>query len=328
MATSHRILPATPDLDQLRRDAKSLLKALRADDPAARARLYAVARGLPVRLSTAQLVVAREHGVDSWPQLKELVDRVVAQGTRYDVIGHGYAAYRRPDPRIAAAVHAALGDARTVLNVGAGTGSYEPTDRPVLAVEPSTAMAQQRPAHLLPAVRAVAESLPLADQSVDASMAIMTIQHWTDWRRGLTELRRVTRSRIVLLTVDAEAESGMWLFADYAPQFLANDTAEFPRRADIEQLLERPVEVQVVNVPADCTDGMGLSFWSRPEAVLDRGARRATSGFARMDDEEEQAIVDRLAADLASGAWDERHGHLRLLSELDVGLRLLVVELG
>ena len=130
MATTHRILPPTPDLDQLRRDAKSLLKALRDEDPSARARVHAVASGLPVRLSTAQLVVAREHGLDSWPQLKELVDRVVAQGTRYDVIGHGYAAYRQPDPRIAAAIHAALGDARTVLNVGAGTGSYEPTTGP------------------------------------------------------------------------------------------------------------------------------------------------------------------------------------------------------
>ena len=328
MATPHRILPPTPDLDQLRRDAKSLLKALQADDPSARARLHAVASGLPVRLSTAQLVVAREHGVDSWPQLKELVDRVVAQGTRYDVIGPGYAAYRQPDPRIAAAVHAALGDARTVLNVGAGTGSYEPTDRPVLAVEPSTAMAQQRPARLTPAVRAVAESLPLADQCVDASMALMTIQHWTDWRRGLTELRRVTRRRMVLMTIDVAAEAGMWLFADYAPQFLANDTTEFPRPDDIATFLEVPIDVRVVKVPADCTDGMGLSFWSRPEAVLDPGARRATSGFARMDDEDERLIVDRLAADLASGAWDAKHGHLRSLSELDVGLRLVVVELG
>ena len=328
MTTPHRILPATPDLDQLRRDAKSLLRALRAGDPAARARLHAVARDLPHQLSTAQLVVAREHGVDSWPQLKELVDRVVAQGTRYDVIGHGYAAYRRPDPRIAAIILDALGDARTVLNVGAGTGSYEPTDRPVLAVEPSTAMAQQRPAHLPPAVRAVAESLPIPDRSVDASMAIMTIQHWTDWRRGLAELRRVTRRRIVLLIIDAAAEADMWLFADYAPQFLTNDAAEFPRATDIEELLGVPVDVRAVPVPADCADGMGLAFWSRPEAVLDDAARRATSGFARMDDEVERAIVDRLAADLASGAWDEKYGHLRSLNELDVGLRLVVAELG
>lgn len=327
MAPTHRILPPSPDLDQLRRDAKSLLKALQAGDVSARARVHAVSTDLPARLSTAQLVVAREYGVDSWPQLKELVDRVVAQGTRYDVIGHGYAAYRRPDPRIASAIHAALGGARTVLNIGAGTGSYEPTDRRVLAVEPSTAMAQQRPAHLLPAVRAVAESLPLADQCVDASMAIMTIQHWTDWRRGLTELRRVTRRRIVLLTIDVEAEADMWLFADYAPRFLANDRAEFPRPEAIEAFLEMSVDVRVVPVPADCTDGMGLSFWSRPESVLDPGARRATSGFARMDDRQEQAIVDRLTADLSSGAWDAKFGHLRCLSELDVGLRLVVAEL-
>jgi SAM-dependent methyltransferase len=326
VAPTHRILPPSPDLDHMRRDAKSLLKAWQAGDLSARARVHAVASDLPVRLSTAQLVVAREYGVDSWPQLKHLVDRVVAQGTRYDVIGHGYAAYRRPDPRIAAAIHVALGDARTVLNVGAGTGSYEPTDRPVVAVEPSTAMALQRPAHLPPAVRAVAESLPLADQSVDASMAIMTIQHWTDWRRGLTEMRRVTRRRVVLLTIDVAAEADMWLFADYAPQFLTNDSAEFPRPEAIEAFLQVPVDVRVVPVPADCTDGMGVSFWSRPESVLDAGARGATSGFARMGDDEEQAIVDRLAADLRSGAWDEKHGGLRSLTELDVGLRLLVAD--
>jgi hypothetical protein len=155
-----------------------------------------------------------------------------------------------------------------------------------------------------------------------------TIQHWTDWRRGLTELRRVTRRRIVLVTIDVATESDMWLFADYAPQFLANDSAEFPTPGDIGAFLGVPVDVHVVKVPADCTDGMGLAFWSRPEAVLDPGARRATSGFARMDDEEEQAIVERLATDLANGAWDEKYGHLRSLSELDVGLRLLIVELG
>jgi hypothetical protein len=158
-------------------------------------------------------------------------------------------------------------------------------------------------------------------------MAIMTIQHWTDWRRGLTEVRRVTRHRIVLLTIDADVEADMWLFADYAPQFLANDRAEFPRPEEIEAFLEVSVDVQVVPVPADCTDGMGLSFWSRPESVLDAGARQATSGFARMGDREEQAIVDRLGADLSSGAWDAKYGHLRTLSELDVGLRLVVAEL-
>jgi hypothetical protein len=137
----------------------------------------------------------------------------------------------------------------------------------------------------------------------------------------------VTRRRLVLLTIDVAAEADMWLFADYAPQFLTNDSAEFPRPEDMAALLEVPVDVRVVPVPADCTDGMGLSFWSRPESVLDPGARRATSGFARMDDDEEQAIVERLATDLRSGAWDERYGRLRSLTELDVGLRLVVAEL-
>ncbi len=320
-------LPPTPSLAHLRREAKDLLHQLRAGAAAAISRVDAVDPGLPVQLSSAQLVVAREHGMSSWPQLKALVERVAAQGVRYDTIGSGYAERRRPDPRIAAAIEEALGDARTVLNVGAGTGSYEPTDRPVVAIEPSLAMALQRPQHLPPAVLGVAESLPLADKSVDAALAALTIHHWSDQRRGIQELLRVTRRRVVLLTIDPDVEAEMWLFTDYVPEVAVRDRLEFPSVEQVAAWLGQNVTVRTLPVPADCTDGFLLSFWSRPEAVLDPRARRATSGFARLDDEVEAVAVARLAADLQSGAWDRTHGALRTAASLDVGLRLVIAEL-
>ena len=319
-------LPARPDLEHLRREAKQLLRRLQTAEPAAAARLTAHAPGLKVALSTAQLVVAREHGFSSWSQLKSLVTRMSSGGVRYDTIGRGYAAYRRADPRIAAAVHAALGDARTVVNVGAGTGSYEPTDRPVIPVEPSTAMALQRDHALPPAVLGVAESLPLADDSADAAMAMLTMHHWADIDRGLAELVRVARRRIVLLTIDVEVEKTMWLLSEYVPELAQRDRREFPAIARLVAALGASTRVITVPVPADCTDGFGIAFWNRPEAVLDPGARAATSGFARMDRAREAAAVARLARDLDTGEWDRRHGHLRELSELDVGLRLLVAD--
>ncbi len=247
--------------------------------------------------------------------------KIASGGVRYDAIGQGYALYRRPDPRIAAAVHGALGDARTVVNVGAGAGSYEPTDRPVIPIEPSTAMAMQRPAALAPAVLGVAESLPLADGTVDAAMAVLTVHHWSDLSRGLAELRRVARKRIVLLTIDPEVQASLWLFQDYIPEVLTQDRAEFPTIERLRAALG-PTRVVDVPVPRDCTDGFILAFWGRPEEVLNPAARAATSGFARMDDKREAAAVAHLARDLASGAWDNAHGHLRNLPTLDVGLRL------
>lgn len=317
-------LPARPDLEHLRREAKQLLWQLQTAQEDGLARRDAHAPGLPVALSTAQLVIAREHGFGSWAQLKSVVSTLSASSLRYDTIGRGYSTYRRADPRVAAAVHAALGDARTVVNVGAGTGSYEPTDRPVIPVEPSTEMALQRDPSLPPAVLGVAESLPLGDASADAAMAMLTLHHWADQARGLAELRRVARRRIVLLTIDTEVEAGMWLFRDYAPELLERDRRDFPALEQIQAALQAPTRVIPVPVPADCSDGFLLAFWSRPEAVLDPGARGATSGFARMDDDREQQVVRRLARDLESGAWDRAHGHLRAQTELDVGLRLLI----
>ena len=320
-------LPAHPDLEHLRREAKLLLGQLRGREPAALARLAAHAPGLGVSLSTAQLVVAREYGFTSWAQLKTLVTRMSAGGVRYDRIGHGYSAQRRADPRIAAAVHHALGDARTVVNVGAGTGSYEPTDRPVIPVEPSTAMTLQRDPALPPAVLGVAESLPLADGTADAAMAVMTMHHWADIDRGLAELIRVARRRVVLLTIDTDVAVSTWLFREYIPEAAERDRREFPAVPRLLAILGSSARVLTVPVPADCTDGFALALWNRPEMVLDPAVRAATSGFARMDPAREAAAVDRLARDLADGSWDRRNGHLRGRPEFDIGLRLIVAEL-
>ena len=264
-------LPARPDLEHLRREAKSLLAKIRAGDPVAIARVAAHGPGLAPALSTTQLVVAREYGFASWAQLKSLVTSVSAGGVRYDSIGHGYAAHRRADPRIADAVYGALGDAKTVVNVGAGAGSYEPTDRPVIPVEPSTAMALQRHSGLPPAVLGVAESLPLADGTADAAMAIMTMHHWADLDRGLGELTRVARRRIVLLTIDQDVAGKSWLFSDYAPEIAIRDRSEFPIMDRLLATLSAPTRVLTVPVPADCTDGFALALWNRPEMILEPG---------------------------------------------------------
>jgi SAM-dependent methyltransferase len=244
---------------------------------------------------------------------------------RYDRIGCGYAATRREDARFAAAIHAALGDARTVVNVGAGTGSYEPRDRHVVAVEPSDVMTAQRPSGLVPAIRATARDLPLRDASVDAAMAVLTIHHWDDdQERGVREMRRVARGPVVILTYDHVVSSEMWLVADYLPEVAALDRRIFPAPGLLLEWLGGHGRVEVVPIPRDTPDWMLGSFWAHPERVLDEGARNATSGFARM----QAAIVARVVAavgrDLQSGAWDERHGHLRALDAYDAGLRLVV----
>jgi SAM-dependent methyltransferase len=246
---------------------------------------------------------------------------------RYDRIGEGYSRYRREDPRFAARIEAALGDARTVLNVGAGAGSYEPRDRHVIAVEPSDVMAAQRPRDLAPAIRAGAGALPLRDASVDAAMAILTLHHWdADQERGTRELRRVARGPVVILTTDPRVTGALWLMADYLPEVAALDHRIFPLPETLAAWLGGTVRVETLPIARDTPDWLLASFWAHPERVLDPEARAATSGFARMD----PAIVDRTVAavqrDLASGAWDERHGHLRELEAYDAGLRLIVAE--
>jgi SAM-dependent methyltransferase len=244
---------------------------------------------------------------------------------RYDRIGVGYARRRREDPGIAARIHAALGDARTVVNVGAGTGSYEPRDRHVVAVEPSDVMAAQRPPGLAPALRATAGALPLRDGAVDAAMAILTLHHWDAEReRGVRELRRVARGPVVLVTYDPEVSGRMWLVTDYLVEVAALDREIFPTMDQLAAWLGGTIEVQAVPIARDTPDHMLGALWAHPERVLDRDARAATSGFARQPPEVVQRVVADVARDLASGAWDARHGHLRGLDEYDAGLRLVV----
>ena len=239
--------------------------------------------------------------------------------TLYDRIGVGYSAYRRPDLRIAERVDAALGGSRDVLNVGAGTGSYEPIDRPVVAVEPSAEMFRQRLRTSALVIRADAVQLPFRDRSFDASLAVLTIHHWRDRQRGLAEMRRVGRDRVVILTWDPE-HSGFWLVQDYLPQIREVELHHFPTLREIEKAIG-PIESEVLAIPADCNDGFLGAYWRRPDAYLDPRVRAAISIFSKLD---ATAAIARLAADLADGTWRSRHGELLARSELDIGYRLIV----
>lgn len=242
---------------------------------------------------------------------------------RYDRIGLTYTATRRPDPRIAAQITAALGDAVTVLNVGAGTGSYEPADRPVVAVEPSAVMVAQRPATAAPAVRGVAGALPFADHTFDAALCSLTIHHWPDWRAGLAEVQRVAR-RVVIFAWDPSLDHDFWLTDEYLPEVFATDVDD-PTLAELADVLG-PLEVIPVPVPADCADGFFAAYWARPEAYLDPDVRAGISCCALLDPAVLDRAVGRLAADLESGDWDERHAHLRTQADYDWGYRLIVAD--
>lgn len=259
--------------------------------------------------------------------MTEMVHRVksVGERPRYDQIGQGYAQTRREDPRFYQRILAALGDARSVVNVGAGAGSYEPRDRQVLAVEPSDVMAAQRPPTAALAIRAFAHDLPLRDHSTDAAMAILSLHHWDEQQqRGVQELRRVARDAVVILTYDPRVSGAMWLMAEYLPEVAELDHRIFPWPERIAEWLGGEVTVEQVPIPADTPDWMLGSFWAHPERVLDAQARAATSGFARMSEAVVERVVGALARDLADGSWEARHGHLRELAEYDVGLRLIV----
>jgi len=245
--------------------------------------------------------------------------------TRYDVIGAQYAATRREDPRLAALIHTALGEARTIVNVGAGAGSYEPRDRDVLAIEPSEVMIAQRDPRLPPAIVGGAYPLPLEDRSMDAAMAILTIHHWDEnQERGVREMRRVARGPVVILTFDPEVSARMWLMVDYFPEVAELDRRTLPRPETLARWLQGEVTVGEVPIRRDSPDWSLGSFWAHPERVLDTQARNSTSGFARMPAEVVNRVVEAVARDLQAGTWDARHGHLRELEEYDAGLRLLV----
>jgi SAM-dependent methyltransferase len=238
----------------------------------------------------------------------------------YDTIGATYTVTRRTEPRIAAQVWAALGDAGTVLNVGAGTGSYEPSDRDVTAVEPSAVMRAQRPAGAARCVAATAESLPFEDQSFDAAMAFATVHHWQDPIAGLREMRRVAR-RVVVFTFDDGRLGRFWLTRDYLPELLELLRGHPSLAQQADAIGARTVPVMI---PWDCVDGFFEAYWRRPEAYLDDGVRRGISTWARLGPEIEQRAVGSLQADLTSGRWAERNRELVDLETADLGLRLLI----
>ena len=242
----------------------------------------------------------------------------------YDRIGRTYGVTRRADPRIAAAVSDALGDVASVVNVGAGAGSYEP-EQTIVAVEPSLVMIAQRPAGSAPVVRAVAERLPLRDDCADAAMALLTVHHWSDIAAGVAELRRIARRRLVFLTWRPEVLDQFWL-SDYLPPSARSHAVTAGTMGRLNELLPGAL-VRPVLIPHDCTDGFGAAYWRRPEAYLDPQVQAGISFLARTRSQELSAGLDRLAADLATGKWHEAHSDLLALDALDVGYCLLVADL-
>lgn len=239
----------------------------------------------------------------------------------YRLHSTGYTQARRPDPRIAARIRAALTGCLSVANVGAGTGSYEPRDLEVIAIEPSWSMLRQRARDSAPVVQGRAESLPLRDHAVDAALAVLTLHHWQDHSQGLRECLRVARQRVLLLTFESMAGATFWLTAEYFPEIHAWDDKQFPT---IEQLRGwlGPITVESIPIPADCIDGFLGAYWRRPWAYLDAQVRAGMSTFAKINRLEEG--LQRLRRDLESGTWEQRYGHLLTLDELDIGYRLVV----
>ncbi len=239
--------------------------------------------------------------------------------------GHGYARKRQTDSRIAARVHAALGNARTILNVGAGTGSYEPEDRHVIPIEPSATMRAQRPPHLAPAIHGIAEDLPLDDQSVDASMAMLTVHQWRDVAKGLSELRRVTRGPVVILTFDGDAMDIFWL-THYAPELIASERRRFPSMETLTAGLGGAT-VHDIPIPNDCVDGFMEAFYAKPEAFLEPSVRASQSSWTFLAEGVETRIVQTLGGDLKSGEWDRRFGNWRTMPLFEGSLRMIVSKL-
>src|SRR5689334_20111287 len=238
----------------------------------------------------------------------------------YDIIGNNYAELRKPDPRIARIIATALGSAQTVLNVGAGAGSYEPADRSLIAVEPSREMIRKRGPAAAAAIQASADDLPFDNKSFDASMAILTIHHWPDKEGGLREMRRVTRGPIILLTFDPSHRP--WL-TDYLPELAALDEAQMPTLSDYERWLGF-VQITPVLVPHDCSDGFLYAYWRRPAAYLDTTIRSGSSSFWAIQNAE--AGLQNLRQDLETGAWERRYAELLALEEYDAGYRLVVAD--
>lgn len=244
----------------------------------------------------------------------------------YDALGQTYSGHRRTDPRIAAYVHTALGNAKTILNVGAGAGSYEPEDRYVVAVEPSSVMRAQRKANgKVPAFIGTADNLPFDDDSFDASMAMVTIHHWPDIRKGLQELRRVTIGQVLIMTFDPDALDSFWN-AQYFPELIEVEKARYPTIDFITDALGGNCAVQPIPIPLDCVDGFQEAFYGRPEAFLEKEVRLSQSAWGFLEDDIQEKLIKRLADDLASGAWDKQYGHFRTQPFFTCALRLIIAK--
>lgn len=241
----------------------------------------------------------------------------------YNKDGKQYSGYRRADSRIAKHIWDALGDAKTVLNIGAGAGSYEPDDRYVFAVEPSEVMRAQRPSHLPPAIRATADTLPFDDKSIDAAMAILTVHHWPDRAIGLREMRRVTKGPIVIMTFDSNAETEFWMF-DYLPEMAEVERVRYGSIHSITEPLGGSFESHPIPVPHDCTDRFQVALYARPEEFLNPEVRKSQSAWKFLPPGAENRFVNALSNDLKSGKWDERYGHLRKRPFINCQLRVIV----
>ena len=258
--------------------------------------------------------------------MKQPMTAITAANMDYDALGAGYRRTRVPDPRITRRINEALGDALSVVNVGAGTGGYEPRHLDVVAVEPSAAMIAARSPGSAPAIKASAESLPFPDASFDVALGILTLHHWRDLDAGLAEMRRVARKRVVLLTWDPEFDDALWLTVHYVPSIRERDRINYPTMRHLASALGE-LSVSTVPIPHDCSDGFLGAWWRRPEAYLDPDVRAGISSFSRVAPGETAALVERLRRDLETGEWERRFGHLRSLSELDLGYRLVVAEI-
>ena len=252
------------------------------------------------------------------------MEKIKDPAFNYDRFGHRYSGHRQTDSRIAAYVYQELADAYTILNVGAGAGSYEPTDKYVIAVEPSVTMRNQRLRNnKVPAVNAMAGDLPFDNHSFDAAMAMVTVHHWPDMEQGLKELRRVTRNQVLIMTFDPEQLDGFWN-ADYFPEVIEVERARYPQIDFILKALGGTCHVIPIPIPLDCKDGFQEAFYGRPEAFLEKEIRLAQSAWGFIPDEKQEEMVARLKSDLQSGEWDRKYGHFRTQPTFTCALRLIV----
>jgi len=241
----------------------------------------------------------------------------------YESTGRHYSAIRRPEPEFVAAIRVALEDAQSLINIGAGAGSYEPTDMLVTAIEPSASMRLQRPEYLVPAIDAVAEELPFPDQTFDSALASVTIHQWRDLAKGLSEMRRVTRGPIVIMTFDPDALRKFWL-TDYSPELMSYEAGRMPRLDTVVDLLSGRSTVINLPIPRECRDGFAEAYFGRPEGFLNADVRLSQSSWGFIPKSEQESAVDRLRADIDDGRWDQRFGYLRTMSHYEGSLRLII----